>query len=623
MDTEKRSTDQLDADIQQSKADILRFLQQASQSPDFRNSSHSKNKQSVDRAIEENLPDLSDSLPEASIPSGIPASRSTQFPSFDELQKNTDLKTPPPLPRMIVEIPAQPVSQPKPQESAISGNEIPLIDELADKNRQIKQLNGVLESLERQIDAEQLRAQNLSIELGEVQQQTQVANSERDRIQREMEEQKQQHQEQLQYERIELLEQHQQEKTSLENRIVTIEQLSDQLRKDNLSLSLDLSASRETIAETQQSLTQTSRERDATLTEKNALLAQVANLEDQARRQQIELEEIQQQVDQNKTAEIQIHAFEKEIASLQSRLEQEKQSAEQEGRQLRLRIAELEDQIAEQGQVTYGKTAELEQFISEQKTLLEKTEQQRRDLENRIASIQAENDRLCAAHEEAESLRGQLQQADQRLEVVNRQLERLKGDHQLVGEENNQLHQMLHLRNQELDKAATENKELKQEIAELKATQPIETVRQPLLVQEPSPEPQVQATAEETLDTEPSESKTGVPDFNLAEQIMAEQRRSVMAQRQSPASRPGVSRQGAISRVVEQFVGTSDKSEPQPKPSIEAPVFQPAAATLTSQTIPDASEQFFADIVRRDILSFLNKKQKAFEQPPWSWNKIN
>jgi hypothetical protein len=212
-------------------------------------------------------------------------------------------------------------------------------------------------------------------------------------------------------------------------------------------------------------------------------------------------------------------------------------------------------------------------------------------------------------------LRGQLQQVEQRLEVVNRQLERLKGDHQLVGEENNQLHQMLHLRNQELEKTTTENKELKQAIEELKAVQQPEIIPQLPLMQEPAAEPQSQTASEETLDTEPSESETGAPDFNLAEQIMAEQRRSARAQRQSPAGRSGTSRQDAVSRVVGQFVGIPEKSEPLPQSVIETPALP--------TTAPDASEQFFADIVRRDILSFLHKKQKAFEQPPWSWNKIN
>lgn len=605
MDTEKHSTDQLDADIQQSKADILRFLQQASQSPNRRNPSPQKDKESLDKAIEENLKNLSDQPPEEPATSAESVTLSAQPPSFDESQKNASLKSPPTTPRMIVEIPAQPVSQPNLREVEFVEIERQLQDELAAKDLQIKQLNGVLNSLERQIDSEQLRAQKLSIELGEAQQQAQTANSELDRIRHQTEEQKQQ--------------QHL-EKSNLENRITAAEQSADQLRQNNLSLSLDLSASREAITKIEQSLAQIHRERDILLAEKTTLLAQSDKLENQSHRQQTELEEIQRQMDfvrdENKTAKIQTQAFEKEIASLQNRLEQEKQSAEQAGRQLRLRIAELDDQIAEHGQRTTGKTAELEHLISEQKLLLEKTDRQRHDAENRIAAIQAENDRLHAAAEDAESLRGQLQQTEQRLEIVNRQLERLKGDHQLVGEENNQLHQMLHLRNQELDKTTTENNELKQEITELKETRKTEIAPQMPLMQEPAAEPLSQAASEETLDTEPSESETGVPDFNLAEQIMAEQRRSAMAQRQSPAGRSGTSRQDAVSRVVEQFVSVP-KSEPQPQPVFETPAFPPTAA------IPDASDQFFADIVRRDILSFLNKKQKAFEQPPWSWNKVN
>jgi hypothetical protein len=242
-------------------------------------------------------------------------------------------------------------------------------------------------------------------------------------------------------------------------------------------------------------------------------------------------------------------------------------------------------------------------------------------MENRVASIQAENDRLMAAANESLSLREPLDKAQQQLEAAHHKLERLKGDHQLVGEENNQLHQMLHLRNQELEKLTEENKTFKEEIAELKT----ELEKQSILPVEPAEDyrstSHIEIAREETVATESSEPKTAIPDFNLAEQIMAEQRRVIGAQRQSPGGRDVPARPDAVSRVVEQFVTASGKTELSQQPAaLTATELSAWAETPISH---DASEELFAEIVRQDILAFLEQKKKAFQQPGWSWNKIN
>lgn len=717
MDPEKHPTENLDVDILQCKADILRALQQASQSGTLRNTS----KSSAAEPAQE--PDFFASTdPEKTAPKLI---QDNNYPvgarilSFDQLQKTADQKKGPDSPDISI------------QDSEGPDLDHTLKQETTADYSRIDQLISQIQTLENQLSDERLRTQELTSDLTAMRSQAENASEQLKRLQAEIDEQKtsykaylvqnkdiqssleaqvsqaqagletknaefnhaqqklaeiqeqltareneiqqqkilldstslelsEKHQqleqvqstiqayeqqikvqsdysadieqkqrqiEQLKFEQIEQQEQFQQNKAVLESKISSLEQLTDQLKKENYGLSQDLASARKALSDIEEAMLQSRRDMETALREKMALANSMSEIELLSRQQQEELAGLHQQ---NEILAAQMQEAAGHLETAQSELVQKNRLSEETIHQLKLRIAELEDQLVENDGLTDNRISELKHLIDEQKSLLEKTEHQRRDLENRLAGMQAENDRLCAAREETDSLREQLHLAQQRLENANHQLERFKGDAQLVGEENNQLHSMLYLRDHEIEKLQAQIQELQGRISELEysETAPSDEHAVSDTLSQSSVTP---ANELEQIDSEQihEESESEIPSFNLAEQIMAEHRRLVASQRQSPVARPQRSREDAISRVVGHFIKTPDTAEPESAQVVSrsenAYAPQSSAADLTQNISPrdtesHSSELLFADIVKRDILRFLDKKQKSLQRPSWSWN---
>ncbi len=717
MDPEKHPTENLDVDILQCKADILRALQQASQSGTLRNTSKSSAAEPAQEPDFFASADTEKTAPKLIQDNNYPVG--ARILSFDQLQKAADQKKGPVSPDISN------------QDSTSPDSEHTLKQETTADYSRIDQLISQIQTLEKQLSDERLRTQELTSDLTAMRSQTENAGEQLKRLQAEIDEQKtsykaylvqnkdiqssleaqvsqaqvgletknaelnhaqqklaeiqeqltareneiqqqkilldstslelsEKHQqleqvqstiqayeqqikvqsdysadieqkqrqiEQLKFEQIEQQEQFQQNKAVLQSKISSLEQLTDQLKKENYGLSQDLASARKALADIEEAMLQSRRDMETALRDKMALANSVTEIESLSRQQQEELAGLHQQ---NEILAAQMQEAAGHLETAQSELVQKNRLSEETIHQLKLRIAELEDQLVENDGLTDNRISELKHLIDEQKNLLEKTEHQRRDLENRLAGMQAENDRLCAAREETDSLREQLHLAQQRLENANHQLERFKGDAQLVGEENNQLHSMLYLRDHEIEKLQAQIQELQGRISELEYS---ETT--------PSDEHAVSDTlsqssvtpANELAQIDPEqiqeESESEIPSFNLAEQIMAEHRRSVASQRQSPVARPQRSREDAISRVVGHFIKTPDTAEPESaqvvSQSENAYAPQSSVADLTQKISPrdtesHSSELLFADIVKRDILRFLDKKQKSLQRPSWSWN---
>ncbi|MBM4103466.1 MAG: hypothetical protein FJ263_05355 [Planctomycetes bacterium] len=369
------------------------------------------------------------------------------------------------------------------------------------------------------------------------------------------------------------------------------QQLQDQLKQIGLAsadLNKDIQSLQNQNEQKQLELTETQAQLNVLLQERQQLLAEMENQKQQA---QTMLAETQQK---------------------------EKQLARQ-AEQLQTHLAEMENQLRELSEQAAKEKTELQTLVQDYQARLEKTDRQKREMENRLAALQAHNDRLLAGEQEAEQLREQLRQAQQKNEVLNRQLERLKGDHQLVGEENNHLHHLLHLRDQELERVYQQIKELSEKPAQPNKTEVFVSPEEMEMLHGSPQTPQATETAEE---------RPEIPGFNLAEQIMAEHRKAVASQRQAPAARPHANKKDSVQKVVNQFVGSTESTRTTPPPHKESEVLPvsdaaeitPPAESLGSAKIDSSpNETLIAEIVRRDISQFLEAKKQAFQKTDWMW----
>ncbi len=269
-------------------------------------------------------------------------------------------------------------------------------------------------------------------------------------------------------------------------------------------------------------------------------------------------------------------------------------------REQKLRIQILTDQTDSEKQQQDLRVQDLTAQIDVYRQNRQRFEKTIKDLENRVASLQSENDRLGAAQQDLDAANHQAQQVRQLLEMASRECEKLKGQLHLQQEENTRQHDLLRLRESELSQQKETIDALTEENARLRqfaeAPQPDETADIP------------SADAGTAAHDEQS-----IPTFNLADQIMAEQRRAVGSQRQSPAGRPSSTRAGGIQNVVNQFISPSAPSDQNPAVSHQPaaagipadPQGQPPAFQSIEQTLSPAENRIIEEIVRRDILQLL------------------
>jgi chromosome segregation ATPase len=375
-------------------------------------------------------------------------------------------------------------------------------------------------------------------------------------------------------------------------------------------------------------LAETQTQLNAMLQERQQLLAEIENQKQQS---QTLLAETQAQlntlIQEHQQLLAEMENQKQQTQTLLAETQQKEKHLAGQAEQLQTHLAQMENQLQELSEQAVKEKTELQALVQDYQARLEKTDHLKRETENRMAAIQAHNDRLLAGEQEAEQLREQLLMAQQKNDALNRQLERLKGDHQLVGEENNQLHQLLRLRDQEMERMHLQMKELKEKTVEAKKLEVVVSPEEMEMLHDPSLIPQ----ETETSDVETKEiakEQTEIPSFNLAEQIMAEQRKAVASQRQAPAAQSQASRKDAVQKMVNQFVGTPEPAqtpaqpceERQVKAVPESPAQTSSTEDLTPVTAgPSSDETLIAEIVRRDITLFLEAKKQTFQKTVWMW----
>lgn len=375
-------------------------------------------------------------------------------------------------------------------------------------------------------------------------------------------------------------------------------------------------------------------------------LAEQSLLIEQTSRWQQRIEQLHQELEDSRRD---LSVSRKETEQLQSRLsaQMEAQTAaaaelDEENQFLRNTIDSLNQQIdtlKAQAQQADEKATDLEKLYKEQKLriqiLTEQTDSEKqqqdsvigdltaqidvyrqnrqrfektiKDLENRTASLQSENDRLSAAQQDLDAANHQSQQVRQLLEMTARECEKLKGQLHLQQEENTRQYDLLRLREMELSQQKEAKDALKEENARLRqfaeVPQSMDSHEQP----------------DETADVQPADDRPAahdeqpIPTFNLAEQIMAEQRRAIGSQRQSPAGRTASPRTGGIQNVVNQFVNPSAQSNLDADVSHQPPAMDTPVPLQEHQLIFQSVEEALSpvenriieEIVRRDILRLL------------------
>jgi len=584
MNPEKPGQELLDADILQCRADILQAMRQTAQTEKVRDDSSPE--------ILKQKEDAKQVPPAVSLESKKVAagSQNDQEKQIASLQQQLTAKDP--------DIQTISVKNRQAQETISSLRE------------QIEDLRDNLQNAQRQLQEKQVLIERLS-EVSRQQQQAleQKEPAETKNLQLQsrldsLEKQKQELERKLEQTNSSLgslevktralqgqIEQKQQQISAMEHSVENHQQEQIRLSLENEVLRQNISQTNIALGQKQSELEKVRTQLDSLRQENQQLLVEVEN-----RKQQTEA----------------LHA---------ERQQKEKQLAEQ-TEHLQSRIRELENQAQKLSEKTSGEKTGLQTLMQEYQTRLEKAERQKRETENRLAAVQAHNDRLLAGEAEMERLREQLRQAEQKNATMNRQLEQLKGDHQLVGEENNQLHHLLHLRDQELERMHQQIKELNEKLAEMKkpevsvSPEELEMLRTPADI----------STGMETEPAETAESRTEIPSFNLAEQIMAEHRRTVASQRQAPGGQPQAGRKDSIQQVVSQFVSSPEPvQEAVPQVSYkEAVTAAPETSAMLGSADSNAAEAIendvlIAEIVRRDILRFLEVKKQAFQRTDWMW----
>ena len=128
---------------------------------------------------------------------------------------------------------------------------------------------------------------------------------------------------------------------------------------------------------------------------------------------------------------------------------------------------------------------------------------------------------------------------------------------------------------------------------------------------EPYCEPVAEAISEDDVHLEQKLDNPQIPTFNLAEQIMAEQRKASAARRQGPAAGKQTTPSGAVEHVVQQYVASGPPSAPPvpPAPTIDVAPTSPtdrAERFLRWQGEPlsDYQQSLLGSIIQKDIRRF-------------------
>ena len=130
------------------------------------------------------------------------------------------------------------------------------------------------------------------------------------------------------------------------------------------------------------------------------------------------------------------------------------------------------------------------------------------------------------------------------------------------------------------------------------------------LTSEPEPycEPIAEVISEDDVHLEQKLADAQIPSFNLAEQIMAEQRKTSAARRQGPDTGKKQTQNGSIEHVVQQYV--SGVQPPAPPTGAEAsPTPRPEERTerflrWQGETLSDYQQSLLGSIIQKDIRRF-------------------
>ncbi len=298
----------------------------------------------------------------------------------------------------------------------------------------------------------------------------------------------------------------------------------------------------------------------------------------------------------------QIDALEEKNKQLKDTLDQSTLSAETKQkqideleRQLAEKISELanlKNQVEEYAETVASQARQIRSTEHDKDTAAQQFQEQIAEwtetIESLKASRQTAEQTLLQRQQQVDALRQELSQAQDRLEQAD-------ADNARLSCENTELMETLDAAQSRLDQVDSQP-----------ATESTDTYdKRPL---EPYCEPTDEVISEDDVLLEQKLNAGEIPTFNLAEQIMAEQRKASAARRGRPRSRQASSKSGSVEHVMRQYITDAESPEP---PAEDPSVTKSRQAEHTErllrwqdECLSDYQQTLLGSIVQKDMQRF-------------------
>ncbi len=298
----------------------------------------------------------------------------------------------------------------------------------------------------------------------------------------------------------------------------------------------------------------------------------------------------------------QIDALEETNKQLKDTLDQSTLSVETKQKQ----IDELERQLAEKISELANLKNQVEEYAE---TVASQARQIRSTEHDKDTAAQQFQEQIAEWTETIESLKAARQTAEQTLLQRQQQLEVLRGE---LSESQDRLEQAdaandrLSRQNAELIETLQDAQSRLDELDSEPAIDQTDALyAQPL---EPYCEPAEEVISEDDVHLEQKLNAGDIPTFNLADQIMADQRKASAARRGRPQSRQTSSKSGSIEHVMRQYISDAESPEP-PAEDPSSPKSRQAGHTdrllrWQDECLSDYQQTLLGSIVQKDIQRF-------------------
>lgn len=326
----------------------------------------------------------------------------------------------------------------------------------------------------------------------------------------------------------------------------------------------------------------------------------------------LRLEEQKQLNDQLNIKSGQCDAISEKNKQLLSEIESSTQVTEAQ----RIRIEELEQELAgkiNELLILKQKAEENAAALASMSQQLQLTDNEKEAAEKRFEAQAAELAKTLeilktTQESAAETLRQRQRQVEdiqRALSEAETQLEQANADNVQLTREKTELSEALHAARLHADYQEKYTSE--QFILDDTEQEPLDD-----LSPEPYCEPTGEVISEDDVHLEQKLSDNQIPTLNLAEQIMAEQRKAAAARRQRPGSTNKTVRNGSIEHVIQHYVGRSETNTPLSEmPSVLSQGSEHRSDRFLrwqGEILSDYQKSLLDSIVGKDILRFCGTK---------------